>query len=501
MTTKSPRIQVCEDAQIERFMEEWWDDRIAYTKYCIGITPTGQQGDALRAMDKHDSVAIKSGHGTGKSSLMAWLIHHYLDCRNGEAGGVKIPCTAPSKHQLQDVLWAEVKKWHDVKLELFRQRFEWTRERYFHKVHGDNWQAVARTATKENPEALQGFHAKYVMKVIDEGSAVPDAVYDVLDGAHGREETKEIIGANPTRLDGTFFKIFNDQKFGSTYKKLTFSCLASLVSEGGNCRDQDVAKIEAKFGRDSNMYRIRVLGEFPLRDGDSFIPYDLVDSCLYREIPEEIWKKAPVVFGVDVAYFGDDETVIAIRQGDIFHPCHVLRNMDTFQTASYVKALANKWKPQAIFVDVIGWGAGVHDNLAAAGFPSYGINVSEAPASEPHTYHRMRDELWGKAREFFESRRGRISDRYFTSLKGREEEDETQLLVGEWTTPRYRISPQGKIIIESKGDMKKRGIGSPNRADGHNLCFAQPMSEYAAGDGIEEFVGDHYEPIDSEAGY
>ncbi|KAF0218805.1 MAG: hypothetical protein FD174_2588 [Geobacteraceae bacterium] len=492
------RIEVCDGAQMARYIDEWWDDRVSYTKYCIGITPTNQQGDALKALDKHDSVSIKSGHGTGKSSLFAWCIHHYLDCRTG---GVKVPCTAPSKHQLQDVLWAEVKKWHDKKLPLFADRMEWTRERYFHKVMGDNHQAVARTATKENPTALQGFHAEYVLKVMDEAPGVHDDIWDVWDGAHGRQETKELNGGNPTRLEGSFWKIHNDPKFMTVYKRLTFSCLKSLVSEGGNCRDQDVEKIAAKFGVDSNMYRVRVLGEFPLRDGDSFIPFDLVSGSLYREILEAIWKAHPVVFGVDVAYFGDDETVIAIRQGDIFHPYHVLRGMDTFQTASYVKALANIYKPTGIFVDVIGWGAGVHDNLSNSGFPSYGVNVAESPALDPHTYLRLRDELWGNARDWFEARRGVICNRYKTSLKGNIIEDDTQIIVGEWTTPKYHISGKGKIVIESKEDLKRRGVGSPNRADAHNLTFAQPTAAYKLDDAPEDGENDRYQPLDPECGY
>lgn len=490
------RIEVCDGEQMDRYIEEWWNDRLAYVKYCIGATPTDQQGSALLALDNHDAVSIKSGHGTGKSAVMAWAINHFMDCRPFP----KIPCTAPSKHQLQDVLWAELKKWHDHKLEIFQARMEWTRERYFHKNYSDRWMAIARTATKENPSALQGFHAEYLLKVMDEAPGVPDEIWDTWDGAHGRIETKELNAGNPTRLEGSFFKIHNDVRFMSAYHRLTFSCLDSLVSNGGNCRDQDVEKIVKKFGKDSNMYRIRVLGEFPLRDSDSFIPFDLVQSALYREVPGEVWKNAPVVFGVDVARFGDDETVIAIRQGDYFHPYHVLRNKDTVQIASYVKALANKLKPHAIFVDVIGWGAGVHDNLYHAGFPSYGINVAESPAcNTDEEYHRLRDEIWGLARDWFETRRGVIPTKYHTNLKGMAEEDENQLLVGEWTTPKYKI-PHGKIIIESKEDLKRRGVASPNRADAHNLTFAQPLAAYQIDDAPDEDMSG-WSPLDMESGY
>lgn len=499
MTVPALQIEVCDGAQMERFIDEWWDDRVSYFKYCLGMTPTDQQGDALIGLDQNEAVAIKSGHGTGKSSLMSGCIHHYMDCRDMP----QAICTAPSKHQLQDVLWKEVAKWHNVKLPLFKQRMEWTRERYFHKQHLDNWCAFARTATKENPESLQGIHGAYVLKVIDEGSAVVDAVYDVLDGAHGRYETKEIIGANPTRLDGRFYQIFTDPKFMQAYKRLTFSCLKSLTSAGGNCRDQDVEKIRQKFGEDSNMYRVRVLGEFPLRDGDSFIPFDLVEAALYREMLDTVWKTAPVVFGVDVARGGDDETVIAIRQGDYFHPYHVLRNLDTTRVANYVKALANAWKPASIFVDLIGWGAGVHDQLFHSGFPSIGVNVAENAAMDPVKYHRQRDEIWGNARDWFELRRGMIPRFYKTSINCVPIEDDVQLLVGEWTTPRYRFDNKGRFVIESKDDLKRRNVDSPNRADAHNLTFASPTLAYKQEDdwGRDDNEYQGNKPLDPEAGY
>lgn len=479
-------ITVSDFERQKKIISDFWDDRVGFVKYIIGVTPTNQQGDALRDLDKRDHVAIKSGHGGGKSTVEVWCINHYIMTRPFP----KIPCTAPSKHQLYDVLWAELSKWHRHMMShgdagrMFASQYEWTKEKFFHRDHPNEWFASARTATKENPEALQGIHADYVLRVIDEASGVPEPIFEVSDGAHGRIETKEIMGANPTRLSGSFYDAFH--KLRREYGVHTWNILESSIAP-----PKYAPRMERKYGKDSNIYRVRVLGEFPLRDGDSFIPYDLAEDAYKRDIEDQ--KGKPKVIGVDVARFGNDETVIAIRQGDEIKPVHQLRNKGTMEVAGYVARLANEEKPvQAIYVDVIGIGAGVYDRLEELGFPVISINVSESPAIDSLKYKRLRDELWGNTRDWLEARRGRIAD------------NEDRDLIGQLTTPKYRITSDGKIQIESKDDMRRRGLASPNMADAVNMTFAQPLSEYITDtDDAPESYGERggYQPLDAEAGY
>lgn len=470
-----------EDNQKIRMVEDFWNDRVGFVKCIIGVTPTDQQGDALLALDRADHVSVKSGHGCGKSGVQSWVGLHYMSCRPFP----KVPCTAPSKHQLYDVLWAELSKWHRQLNPLFASQFQWTKERFFHRNHPEEWFMVARTATKENPEALQGFHADYILRIIDEASGVPEAIFEVSDGAHGRLETKELMCGNPTRLEGTFYESFRKNR--AEYEVFSWSCLDSSIAPSAYA-----AKMERKYGKDSNVYRVRVLGDFPLHDTESFIAYDLAEDALLREIPPQDGK--PKVFGVDVARFGDDDTVIAIRQGDEFKPMHVLKGKGTMEVAGYVAFLANQEKPQQIFVDVIGIGSGVYDRLYELGFPVVAVNVSESPATNPQMYKRLRDELWGNMRDWLKMRRGRIYD------------NEDRDLIGQLTTPKYKFTSDGKIVIESKDDMKKRGLSSPNHADAAIMTFAQPMNEYSKD--ADEFFDDLYgrgqngfQPLDTEAGY
>lgn len=460
-------------------MKELWDDRVTFAKEIMGFTPSPQQGDGLKALDNHDYVSIASGHGCGKSAVEVVTINHYMTCRPFP----KIGCTAPSKHQMYDVLWAELSKWHRKMNPAFSHMFEWTKERYFHKAYPEEWFASARTASKENPEALQGLHAEYVLVVVDEASGVHDVVFEYMEGATGQKETKQLLCANPTRLEGMFFDTHHKMK--QFYKRLTWSCVDSPIVP-----PRYIERMKKKWGETSNIYLVRVLGKFPKRADDVFIPYDLAEAALIREIPPQgNYKK---VFGVDVARYGDDETVIAIRQGDSFLPYHRLRNKSTMEIVGYLVNLARKENPDHIFIDAIGIGAGVFDRLEEFGkWPVSGVNVSESPCLNDKDYLRLRDELWGNMRTWLEARRGKLWD------------NEDGDLLGELTTPKFKFNSKGQIIIESKDDMKKRGHPSPNIADAHIMTFAQPVAEYTKeeDDEVEDHDDQGYKPLDSWAGY
>lgn len=477
------RVQVNQAQQIEQIVSDFWNDRIGFVTQIIGASPDDHQAEALSALDENDHVTQKAGHGTGKSAEESWMILHYASTRYP----FKIPCTAPSKHQLHDVLWGELAHWHKKMNPLFRDMFIWSKENFRLKSDPEECFAAARTATKENPEALQGFHSDYVFRVVDEASAVPDQVMEVLEGATGLYETKEFMGGNPTRIEGTFYRAFTKDK--EFFKPLTASCLTSKLTP-----PRFIERMRNKWGEDSNMWRIRVLGEFPDRESDTFIPYHLAYDALLREIPDQ--TGLPKAFGVDVARFGDDKTAISIRRGDDFAPVKVFNQLNTMQTAYTVAKLANIERPKQIFVDVNGLGAGVYDRLSEMGYPVVAVNVSESPAYHPEMYDRLRDELWGEFREWLEQRRGKLHD------------NEDMDLIGELTSPKYHLTggrPQ-KIKIESKEEMKRRQLPSPNQADAVIMTFAQPVSYYTdpeEDEFWEELRGrsSGYVPLDPEAGY
>jgi hypothetical protein len=475
----------------KKVMKVYWNDRVLFDRKVIGsLTRDPQQDEMLRALDTHDNVTIKAGHGTGKTSGLAKIILHYIVTRPR----CKIPCSAPTKHQLFDVLWPELNKWYNFmkKTEvgmLFARNLVWNKESFVNTLAPAEWFAVPRTATKEKPEGLQGFHADYVLKVLDEASGVSDEVAEVLEGAYGTFETKGIWTANPTRRDGFFYRSHTDSKEMNFFKRLTMDCEKSTLAP-----KRYIERMAAKYGVNSNIYRVRVKGLFPEGEGDSYIPLAWAENAYLRDVP--VMPNFKRVLGVDVARNAGsgDRTVISDRQGDIFHPYHVMRTNDTMKIVNYVATYAKKVKAEAIFVDVIGYGAGVYDRLRELGYNAIPVNVAETRSMEfPDRYCRLRDELWGKMRDWLEVGRGRLWD------------NEDKDLIGELALPKMDIMG-GKIKVESKEDMKARcpGVGSPDIADAHIMTFASPMSDYntdLTNGPDDDYNQDGWHNLDDKAGY
>ena len=218
----------------------------------------------------------------------------------------------------------------------------------------------------------------------------------------------------------------------------------------------------SRYGEDSNAFRIRVLGEFPRSDDDTIISMELIDSAKQRDV--DVSTTAKVVWGLDVARFGSDSSCLCKRKGNtIVESPRIWRNLDLMQLTGAVVAeyesQAENDKPSVILVDSIGLGAGVVDRLRELNLPAEGINVSESPSFSPNQpYRNLKAELWYKAKAWFERRDCRIPD------DGR--------LISELATVRYKFSSTGKIQVESKDDIKKRGLVSPDVADAFILTHA-----------------------------
>lgn len=418
-----------------------------FAKEVLGAEPTDQQLEASKALVERRRVSIRSGHGTGKSTFMAWCVLWFQACYYP----CKVPCTAPTSHQLHDVLWAEIAKWHRIMKERVPElanEFEWSSERFYLKSHPMESFAVARTSRPENPEALQGFHSESILFLIDEASGVAEQVFQVAEGALSTDGAFVVMAANPTREDGYFHA--SHHKMRDRWAALHWDGeLSPMVSK------QYIEDMRKKYGVDSPIYQVRVKGNFATA-ADGVIPLHLCEAAKTREIKgfgEEVW-------GLDVARFGDDSTALAKRRGNYqVEPTKEWFGKDTMQTAGMIKNEydAARVKPVSINVDVIGIGAGVVDRLKEMGLPVRGVNVAES-ASVSDMYSRLRDELWFKGREWLEARDCKLAD------------DDS--LIAELTTAKYQVLSTGKIKVEGKDEMKKRGVASPNRADAWLLTFA-----------------------------
>lgn len=420
----------------------WRDDPVRFVIECLGATPSPQQAEALRSMAAPGSrTAIKSGHGTGKSVILTWTALHGITCYDD----IKVPITAPTGHQLEDILWAEFRKWGDKLLEPWRSSLEITADTV--RYRGCNGFIVARTGRKESPEALQGFHAKHLIFLIDEASGIPDIVFQVAQGALSTDGARVLMAANPTRNSGYFYDAFHRDR--DRWNRLTFSCLDSPhVSP-------DYAKeIAESYGIDSDIYRVRVLGEFAVQGERQFIPVDIVESAMGKHLKDDEYNFAPKILGVDVAMFGGDRSVIVLRQGLMSRILFQTRGIEPERLASIAINLQDEHKADAVIVDAIGVGQAVISamhlmNRQPIAFNAAGkATISNCVNSRAEAWYKMRD--WLK--------------------QGGAIEDNADLR-DDLVAPEYSYNLGGKLVLEKKEDMKRRGIASPDLADALAITF------------------------------
>ena len=314
--------------------------------------------------------------------------------------------------------------------------------------------ASARTSRKEKPEALQGFHSENMLFIVDEASGVDDVVFEVAEGAMSTPGAKTILTGNPTRLEGYFF---NSHQPTSEYVRMHVPCAAS------DRVDKDfIEKMRRKYGEDSSVYQVRVEGNFPSSGDTVYIPFHLANSALNRDVA--ISNSAAEIWGLDVARFGNDRSCLVKRRGNaIIEEPLVWKNRDLMHTVGVVVSELDKlpisMHPEHILVDSIGLGSGVVDRLKELGYPARGVNVSEA-TSLRNDCDKLRDELYYKGREWLETQEVRFCD-------GCED------LIAEMCAVQYEFSSSGKLKIESKKDMKKRGVDSPDLSDAFFLTFGR----------------------------
>lgn len=235
----------------------------------LHVTPDKNQRAILDSVAKNQMTSVRSGHGIGKSAVEAWTVIWFMSTRPFP----KIPCTAPTQHQLFDILWAEISKWLRNNKALERELM-WTKEKVYMKQYPEEWFAVARTASK--PDALQGFHADDILYIIDEASGVDDKVFEPVLGALSTPGARLLMCGNPTQLSGFFYDSHHKNR-GSYTTFHVDGRNSSRVS------DDFVKTIIQMYGEDSDVFRVRVAGEFPRQENDVFIPLPLVEKSIMTE--------------------------------------------------------------------------------------------------------------------------------------------------------------------------------------------------------------------------
>jgi len=408
------------------------------------------QLEVLEALDRGETkISIRSGHGVGKTCLCAWLATHFVTFRDD----VKVIVTSPSSGQLKDGLIPEINKWIARMPFWMRASIESTSERVVRNPNPQNNFISFRTARKENPEALAGVHATHVMIIVDEASGVDEVIYETGQGALSTEGAIAILIGNPTRPVGFFYK--TQTSLSDLWWTRKVSCMQSSRVDHNYIISQ-----ARTYGVDSREYRVRVLGEFPESGADAVIPRAYVESAMGRNIAK---VSGTNVWGLDPGR-GGDPTGFVERSSNRVEEYRELRYDDLMNVVGWVKRRWDEtprdFRPTHIYVDSIGLGAGVADRLLELELPVVAINVSEA-ASMSDRYKNLRAELWYTMRGWLERK-----DVYIDPNRR-----EREKFVEELCQVEQKLMSDGKVLLESKEDMKKRGVASPNMGDALALTF------------------------------
>lgn len=361
------------------------------------------------------------------------------------------------------VLWAELATINRQAKN--RELFDFSRTSFRLKAAPETHFAEAIAWSAENSEAFAGIHSDNVLYIFDEASAIDDIIWEVSTGAMTNPNARWLVLGNPTRNTGRFHECFGRNKWhegdtdSSLWHTFTISCFDSpRVSQ------EYIGEVEREYGKDSDPYRVRVLGLPPMQEEQQFIPVDLFETALYKQIvslPHE-----PRILGVDVARFGDDRSVGVDRKGRNAQIAFKVRGQDTMQIVGQILNERERARKEGeaydyICIDVVGIGAGVYDRLKEQNIlETIAVNVAEKPRIED--CKNLRAELWKRLKDWLKE--GHVSEEFRDDLVG----------------PQYSFDSNNRLTIERKEDMKKRGLASPDIADALCLTFypANPIKQH-----------------------
>lgn len=465
---RPPRFEnaVAYDAACVRYFDEGtepaspyhgrWLDPVCYFEEVLGFTAWTHQARIARALPEHRRISVRSCHKAGKSKIAAALSLWFYDAFEGG----RVILTAPTYRQVDEVLWREVLEMHRTA----KHPISGTRNISPATGIRDGQNQIVGLSTDE-PEKFSGWSGANVLYIVDEASGIDEAIFEAIEGNRAGGAWFAMF-SNPTQLTGEFY--------ASHTTKASFYWTAHVRAEEVAAYQEErgfelpgmagrkwIEERAAEWGEDSPQYAIRVDGNFPTRGLNNVIPLAFVDAA-YDRSPDLTARRLKI--GVDVARFGDDDSVIQPVRGFAALQRVVIHGQDTMAIAdacvNMVAALRRDRDDKPVInVDEIGVGAGVLDRLHRLAkkhdFIAIGINVAEA-SDNPDKFKNLRSQLW------------------FSTLKWLDEGGalihKDPKLTEELTGAMYTIDERGRFVVELKKKMKERIGRSPDRADALNLA-------------------------------
>lgn len=450
-------------------------DPVLFVREVFKAEPDRWQEEALQACATEHRVAMSACKGPGKSCLLAWVIWWFLFTRNH----AQIICCSITADNLRDGLWKELSIWRSrspLLQAFFHQRGEAIRQ----VDAPDTWwcsaRAFAQTAdTTQQANTLAGFHARRIMIVLDEVGDYPEGVFSAADAIFANSEVEGaephlVVAGNPTSVTGPLYRVCT--KDAKRWRVIHISGDPDDPMRSPRISREWAQQQIDDWGRDNDWVRVNVLGLFPRVGSNCLLGPDDVTLAEGRRLKKAAVVGYPVVFGLDVAREGADRSVLYKRQGPAIWPPVVWRNLDGQQLAERVTGIleAEEERPDYLVVDKGGPGYSAYDNLRRLGWEDIILGVDFGGGANDPRYSDKRAELYDRmARHIREAAALPLGDNE---------------LRGELTTITLKWDKRGKrtaFILESKSDLKKRGLPSPDKADGLACTYEAPAHRRAGG--------------------
>ena len=405
--------------------------------------------------------AVSSGHGPGKSTMAAWLTCWIMSTRPHCRGTI----TANSVQQLETKTWAAVQKW--TRLCITGHWFSINSAKMYQVDNKDTWFCAPQSSKEENSEAFAGQHAadSTSFYIFDEDSGIPDLIHEVAEGGLTDGEPMIFCFGNVTRSSGHFYRVC----FGSQRDRWTTMCIDARESKFTN-----KALIEEwikDYGEDSDFVRVRVRGLPPRASELQFIDQDRVSAAQKRALPH-VFADEPLIAGVDVSDGGSAWNVVRFRRGSdarsippIRIPGEKVRGDRSALLAKLADVLQTDYsghKVAMMFVDSA-FGAPYVERLHTMGYHNV-VEVRFGAESLDHHQANLRGYMYNRMKEWL--------------LTGALDPKDSQLEI-DLTGPGFHMNRQDRLVIESKADMAKRGVASPDDGDALALTFAAQVGPAA----------------------
>lgn len=477
-------------------LRRWREEPCFFLHDCLGVEPDAWQADAFNLLPHHGGVsriALKACAGPGKSALLAWAGWWFLSTQ-GEPGehpkGIALSVTADN---LRDNLWPELSKWRQ-RSPFLNAAFESTKERIFAKDHPDTWFLAARSFARSadasaQASSLSGLHSKYIFYLLDEsGDMLPAIGRAAEQGLAGATVGMAMQAGNPTSLSG----LLAESATKAGVQTVTITADPDDPKRTPRVPVEWAREQIATYGRDNPWVMSYILGKFPPGGINTLIGLEEVQTAMRRNYHAGDWMNAAKLIGVDVARFGDDSTEIIRRQGLMSWPSITMRGATTIEIANRVALEINEWKPDGTFIDGTGgYGAGVIDQLRSFGHQRI-HDVQFAGKPDDPRFANKRMEMWWEMTQWIKQHGAVAPD---------------DVILRELTAPTYGFNAAGRMLLESKEDMKKRGVPSPNKADALCMTWAAKVIPQAFdGAGLASYMDTTmkqrpYNPLGKVGGY